>query len=967
MKSVSPSADRSSAASPSSPPTPAVAGNAAGTSRPSASHEMRTEPRYIRLPDALYALRRRYPSVTESVFLECTRCHQWVTVPVLREIPNEVANAVVSSSAEGLDPISKRTDYGGPLRHTHQDLLRRREELASDTAVPQWRSRRLQEKQSHLASGDADQDGGAHGDVDGAATTTSPQSFFESLLKQLRRNRRQPGEGTADSTTGASESAHQGRQRHTPLYIPNPDTFICAGWQCAWDADALADLRQDWLQSIYRALPMPSVCEESIALSSEASSSSSFPSSPVATFVEVLRQRRSALNEALAQELHLGRSRRWGRGAGQRAGRTEHNLENQDSLPALSLPGSAAEGDIALSRMQASWVRAAALHLLRNTGSTSESFPVKATANDYADAEVPHRRHSSAEEDSQKNVLSAYCWAVCDACGKLRRVAQPFPGGAPFVCAMAVTTSSSCRAARGGNAPHCNSESGLDHACSVSEMEGLMQCNMKLCEAELIYAALSSPFLPYPLRSQLSSLCRRQTCVKDPQESAERLSRADVARVLLSEPLLRTIQSSVRESMRKGTPSRTAYQRHRASGAAAASTPGSMKPRRKASASELNDADPELAERELFLYRSLPILRELARTIKARSISAFVRQLQLTPAQIQAKREAVMLDSLLSDHQRTSITGGSSGTAKGKAAAVIATTSEAETAHEKVKLEEGATASTEPAERLPLHPTRTQTREPPSKLAQLFTPEEAPPAAKKEPIKVEAVSGSEVALPRPVVERTPARSRRQLPYEPVPRALERQQGLENVTAQQPQQHTAPVAPRKRGRPPRQWTEVPSKSVVSGPQVTTEATVVTGDANTPSPRRRRQRCEKVPGKEEKTAASSVVAAGKGEAVAELAGSLAPPPRGRPRGRPPGSGSAKRRHSQGSKDKDAEVKAANGGKWEVVHWVQCDLCCKWRIVPKRVPAKVKFWECTMRYDEVRGRTTTCDDPDDAEISP
>ncbi|TPP55579.1 CW-type Zinc Finger family protein [Leishmania donovani] len=894
MKSASPGPDRSPAASLSNTSTPAVAGSTAGTSRPSASHEIQTEPRYIRLPDALYALRRRYPSVTESVFLECTRCHQWVAVPVLREIPNEIATAAVSRSALGLDSISVRTGYSGPLHHTHQDALRRREELANDAAVPQWRSRRLQEKHSHLSRGDANHNGEAHGDVSRAATATPQQAFFESILQHLRCSRRPSQEGAEDSAMEASESARQRSRRHTPLYIPNPDTFICAGWQCAWDADALADLRRDWLQTIYRALPMP--------------------------------PRKAALNETLALELDVGRSRRWGRGVGQRAGRSEHNLEIQDSLPALSLPGCAAESDTELSRMQGSWVRAAALHLLRNSGSAAEGCLVTPVAGDDEEAETPHHRHSSVEEDSQENVLSAYCWAVCDACGKLRRVAQPFPGGAPFVCAMAVTTSSSCRAARGSNAPHCEAASGLDQACTVSEVEGLLQCNMKLCEAELIYAALSSPFLPYPLRAQLSALGRRQTCFKGPPEPAKRLSRADVSRVLLSEPLLRTIQSSVRES---------------------------------ASTSELDDADAQLAEEELFLYRSLPILRELARSIKARSISAFVRQLQLTPAQIQAKREAVMLTSFLSNHQHTPTTGSDSGTEKRKPAAVIATTSEAERTSAEVKVEEGDTSSTEPAERLPPRPTRTRTRAPPA--VQENAP--APAVVKKEPMKMQAASGSDIATPQPVGEPTPAWTRGKPPQEAGPRASERQEGLAYEAA--PQQ-PALGAPRKRGRTPRQRPGEPSRPVVPGSQATAEATGVVTGVGTASLRRRRQRCENVPLKEAKTAKSSVATAGKAETVGNVARSPASPRRGRPHGRPPGSGSAGRKRSQGAHDEDAEAKAENGNKWEVVHWVQCDLCSKWRIVPHRVPAKVKFWECKMRYDEQRGRATTCDDPDDAELA-
>lgn len=44
-------------------------------------------------------------------------------------------------------------------------------------------------------------------------------------------------------------------------------------------------------------------------------------------------------------------------------------------------------------------------------------------------------------EDSM--LTSCFCWVVCDWCGKVRRTAQPFPGGAPFVCGLSVV--GSCR------------------------------------------------------------------------------------------------------------------------------------------------------------------------------------------------------------------------------------------------------------------------------------------------------------------------------------------------------------------------------------------------------------------------------------------------------------------------------------------------------------------------------------------
>ncbi|CCW63114.1 unnamed protein product [Phytomonas sp. EM1] len=44
-------------------------------------------------------------------------------------------------------------------------------------------------------------------------------------------------------------------------------------------------------------------------------------------------------------------------------------------------------------------------------------------------------------------------------------------------------------------------------------------------------------------------------------------------------------------------------------------------------------------------------------------------------------------------------------------------------------------------------------------------------------------------------------------------------------------------------------------------------------------------------------------------------------------------------------------------EVIYWVQCDLCNKWRIVSHPIPEGTTFWECKLRDDK-----TTCAMVDD-----
>jgi hypothetical protein len=996
-----------------------------------ASQLVRTEPRYIRLPDVLYNLRHRYPTVTESVFLECTRCHQWVAVPVLRQIPDEVGEDGVAPSAEGLDPIDERTCSHGPLRHTKQDYLHRREQLALEavTATSHWHSQRLLEKENqHSVSGGVNrragvvQGGSTHeGDDNNVSSlSSSSQGMFEQILRHLRQNGKRHATVTSTQEQGrppAGPMASQPR-RHPLLYIPNPDTFVCAGWQCAWDVDALADLRREWLGSIYAVLPMPVVSEE--ALSSSASScpsSPSFPATPPPTSREQWQQRKAALNEALAEELRVSRSRRSGRGYG--GARLTHfdDHESESSLPPLSLPtqplatssqaettssrstdSTTTECAMQLSRMQQSWVKAAALLLLRNGSNAGAGGDEKRMGEEEEHGGGPVRaRHrcspasplssGTTEEAGVGPLLSAYCWAVCDACGKLRRVAQPFPGGAPFVCAMVVTRSSSCRAARAST----TSASGIsaatstevENACSVSEVEGLIQCGVKLCEAELITAALSSPFLPYPLRAQLTPLSaitatgsgreRRGASAGDDDAAttpatgtSELLSRADVARVLLAEPLLRTIHASVTDAIVSGTTCPTSPSSRRSS---------SVKSRRTTtavanSAQKNTDSkggsvtgDDGVDAVSIFLQRSLPILRELARTIKKRGMSALVRQILLTPAQIQAKREAVLRNSLLDGYQASS-PDASLATETSKTAVKAEAPEEAD-AKTKDTLVDGVT---------PRPRTRGDGATSKTKPLSSSTAVAASAAASSgsDVAATAAVSNEGVSTKSTRTARRPG---------PPPCAKDAAATLSKNTKAPVSQTAVPQQeePRKRGR-----GRPPKRPLTTHEAVANEDLKEEGEQTMAVKKERREDGDAAPETRRRRLTSLHPEANKNELRMAAVQSSPPPlqqekqPRCgavRPRGRPQAvkKEAADMRNTKNSAptatvaaEEDDEDEDESDDMWEVVHWVQCDRCSKWRIVPKRVPSRIKFWECKMRYDEERGRQTTCDDPDDADLS-
>lgn len=1026
---------------------------------------LRTEPRYIRLPDALYNLRHRYPTVTESVFLECTRCHQWVAVPVLRNVPDEVRSDAIAVSAQGLEPIERRTSVHGPLRHTKQDALHRHEQLAVEaTTTTQWRSQRLLEKNARKNEQNTSKtttSATTHdGDSDRTASSHSP-GMFEQILEGLKRGRRR--NATADLVAQEGATAFR---RHPLLYIPNPDTFICAGWQCAWDADALADLRQEWMDNIYKALPMPAVTEETLTSSSSVASSSSpsaasFPTSPSLSpngvWQQQLQQHRTALNEALAEELHVSHHRRLSRACGVRLARLNGDHDgggdhgSPSSLPPLSLPAeplsasrqtttsasaSSTEGDMwQLSRQQQSWVKAAALHLLRNGADVVEG---RSEGEKAELAEKPSRLHrpflplsptspsTTAAEEAAGPLLSAYCWAVCDACGKLRRVAQPFPGGAPFVCAMAVTASSSCRAA-----PHCapnnrsrdstnsNRNSGVldaattvENACSVSEVEGLIQCGVKLCEAELIAAALSSPFLPYPLKAQLTSSrassgrhAARHAAVEGSEAAGtaatgaegtrERLSCADVARVLLTEPLLRTIRSSVTEAVVKGTTAPPSPTRRRKSTARGRRTTTHVTSFINASrnggegdgAEEDEDDDDEAvaAAASIFLQHSLPILRELARFMKKRGTTSLVRQIQLTPAQIQAKREAVLRSTLL-DSSQTSNTNASTDAAD-PASIDNAKRKETKQKRQRKEEEEKATHKAETAlDDDGVVPTQYHTRvDMASRTA----------SAKQDPSTATGIRSRERSSSAATASKavSPLRA-----AEITTRAARGGRGRDRTSAMKPEEEppalpvaVAAEAPpvqevRRRGRPPKKRdniTPVATKSKTASASDPTHVAVAQAEQqkhkdhdkdsssnddgeDTPllRPRRRRRAAARDNGDETADAPRRKT---RSEAAA-----ASPPQRrpGRPCGRPPKVKTELVEKTDGTVGKEKRAKVNSGDDdadaWEVVHWVQCDRCSKWRIVPQRVPPRIKFWECKMRYDAARGRATTCDDPDDADLS-
>lgn len=736
-------------------------------------------PRYIELPEELYSLRDRYPAVVESLFMECIRCRQWVAVSVLSAAPQEAEAAEVAT-------------WSWP-RHISGTSA---EERGGGVAGPHRRSSREDSK---------------------GVGRCGTRGLYSKILEQVRQQQR------------AQSSCRVEPLPKPELYIPNPCSFVCGGWQCAWQPDSMADLREAWLSDIYHSFRS---CRAAAAeVEGRATSSSAAGGKDDLQCVRaltasagkaLLRECRDELNESLSLELDVCRR------AGLRptTARTAKDTCDYGSLDLGSRVGASGGAAVSLSRGQARWVTAAVRHLLRPKSGCH--FP-------------------DDGEYSGDGIMAACCWVACEVCGKLRRVAQPFPGGAPFICALAVAPGDST----GGG------------GCAVSEVDGLLQATMRMTEEELVYAALSSPFLPHPAKEQLQALSN-STAAPGCAGAAPGVAREVLVQTLLDEPILRLIRSSVASTIGGGT--------------------GWCSSPRRRSGSGPIDAHS-------FLLDALPVVRAVARSVKKKSVSGLVKLIQLSPAEIKQKREAVLRKNFLAAHD-------------------MAVGGDGDAVREETQ---------------PESPHRRSG----SSLSQVLGPKTG-------------LSGSAAASPRRKRDRA---------------AVAGDDATASGTAVS-----------------RQWRNLGDRSAAISESPPSEVVFSTTEVPAEAPR-----LESVAGAGRRggRAASRGTAQrgrpAKAGTVEGEVGELRKPGRrldGEPRrARGRGAGRGRGRGRGVLQDDGARLAVAvddDSGETEVVHWVQCDRCNKWRIVEKRVPSSIVFWECAMRWD-ASGRRTSCADVDDAAASP
>ncbi|KAG8347102.1 putative CW type Zinc Finger [Trypanosoma vivax] len=290
---------------------------------------------FVPLPKELWALRRRFPSVTRVVLLQCTRCHRWVAQPVTRL--EAASKSVVVESGTGLTTGSR----------TEVRRSRRGAQETDDARMAhEWRSPRLQRQYAKTSNDIADQ---------------KPPRALQSDSALDRR-----------------------------LYsIPNTNTFVCQWTYCKLE-DVWGDLRKRWFGDLYRTVSM--MRGDGVVHANNRSAANE-------STTAVRGRRRQHLKESIPvkEQLQLNVEL-----TTELDGRCSERLFGKKSIDS-ALKGSSVNVQELSGYGQGSKVECMAEALICN----------------------------------DDVVLASFCWVSCDYCGKLRRVHQPFPGGAPFVCSLA--------------------------------------------------------------------------------------------------------------------------------------------------------------------------------------------------------------------------------------------------------------------------------------------------------------------------------------------------------------------------------------------------------------------------------------------------------------------------------------------------------------------------------------------------
>ncbi|CCW66207.1 unnamed protein product [Phytomonas sp. Hart1] len=680
-----------------------------------------------------------------------------------------------------------------------------------------------------------------------------PDRAERRLLERLMQNKIHSR--SAQNEIGTSSSSQQQQ-----LFIPNPFCFTC-DWLYCQQADLLSDLRQTWLGALYKT-----TLSFTFSGSGEPKTTSARPSEEVEEKDErktmpsvsstmpfdVLRGHQDALNAELARELNI----RWsGRLVAEREKRRRQLLSSQNSKglkphssngesnnetnnseeddinelflreEAKAAKGLCKVGSYGLKNLRNTWLRTAMRHLLKDR--SSKSF--------YGD------------EEGESVALSAFCWVVCENCGKLRRVAQPFPGGVPFICALSRSIGS----------------------CKVPEVEGLISCTADLTEVELRRAVFASAILPYPLHQYGTQLHTEgedlSLTLKEEPISTKRNGNAGVKREEAKgnggwggakddEPFMQELRSELGQRL-VALLERVAESHSK--------SPSATHKRQKNNGYR-NDHGISLIE------SALPLLKDLSARVQKRLLGTFAKQIMTIPQEIRTKRDDILKASFLDEPAKVE----EENVVKEKS-----TIKQPLEAVENKHLKKSAVANFAVVQR-----------------------ETTPPDSNVQNEKRKR--GVELSEDAPRMRRRKAMSKT-YEHEASPKSAE----LPTSDIKAPA-----------GLPSRRQKEITKPLVVKSEELDTS-----GPGNTQILGVKRIRLSRDEVKlplSNRTSMSSKV-----EDQAPVVK--------RKKGRPP--------------KQNTEL--------EIVFWVRCDICNKWRIVSQPIPDNTTFWECKLRDDK-----TTCAMMDD-----
>ncbi|KAF5225025.1 hypothetical protein ECC02_001958 [Trypanosoma cruzi] len=591
------------------------------------------------------------------------------------------------------------------------------------------------------------------------------------------------------------------------LYIPNPANFTCQWSYCALE-DVWADLRGNWLGDLYATLDG--------AMGNEEGGNSSSKSTRLRRSPQSQNER---INEELTRELHGKRSERL---AKKPYNGMDVKQENSESN------GSAVEP------------------------------PPRGRMAQQVDKLIHH----------DEAVVASFCWVSCDSCGKLRHVDQPFPGGAPFVCALALNIGS----------------------CSVPEQEGL------------------GPVFS----SETDHLSAGDKSVAITGDAALRV--AIEAQAFAATPTA-AVASTGNEATKL-----TARSERRGFRRSAGGLPSACKSR----------ASVEL---------SLPLLRELTSALRKRALGTFVKNIMMIPEEVRAKREDVARASLVVSEDTRHMDSVSPKRECGESDGKDAQNSnsqreERDNSNQEQEEEEKRSGATGEEKDTNGASDGTVTcvaethrgEEAPRPYRRLGCPPRRALWKTREGTCPEGALTRVDLLPLPLGETTRSAEVAELPTTVKLEAVRMPCEVSNSIRTIHESPNGNSAKRETSVSPLEASTVSSAEVPIRESFTKN---ISGRKRT----RRQSNLKDVEENNDDDNKIYTTQAAKPQGVKR-------------RGRKP------RRV-----ENDETNNTVNEEEVEIIHWVCCDLCDKWRIVPEKISEDTEHWYCDMRADG-----TTCSDTDD-----